>query len=177
MPLGPFFEEVAEKTEWVLDCLDRTAIIPVLGDSDAPGEVVTLDFTNGPEDVEFHSVIPQYDQEELPMGILASTEESTGRVFELTAVDHDMLNDSLRECLGALMAQAYLFGRFDQVADMEGSNVMRVVKARDLGKIIDLSMFTGDELLFESKAEFLKMFTNCRGILRKAGILTEGVPE
>jgi hypothetical protein len=91
-----------------------------------------------------------------------------GAEFNLALVDLDGLRSAIAGLACVIRSESYIQGRLDQLADLFGSNDVRAVKAKDLGKVYDDAClrYDSDDIITEGgKANYLSVAKQLRGVL------------
>lgn len=95
-------------------------------------------------------------------------ERPNGSEFTLALVDLESMRKIIAAAILIARSESYIQGRNDQLHDLFGSNEVRAVKAKDLGKVYDdaSALIDGDRTITEGgKANYLSVAKQLRGML------------
>ncbi len=124
---------------------------------------------NGPEHVVALAMDGELDVqlESIEHGQLVA-ERPNGSEFTLALVDLESMRRISAAAILIARSESYIQGRNDQLHDLFGSNEVRAVKAKDLGKVYDdaSALIDGDLTITEGgKANYLSVAKQLRGML------------
>lgn len=154
---GPLVDLAFRASEdMVYDSVGAEIFLVPKVDGGAP-DTATIETYRGEEVIFQTGTVPTVEEDEDEATVELST-----RQFHLAAVDFSGLIEANAHALVGLLSFVYVGGRLDQIADEEGSNAERMVRARHLGRVLEflqVEVPIGDE---DAKV-ILDNFTKLRG--------------